>query len=606
MNIENSSWPLKDLFLRKDLITKPKFQRDKRWTLVPEKKNIPNYKDYINFLISNKNSVFPISLGAEIKDGNQIYIVIDGNNRLNSIITFLANPYSIFSEYYENLFKIVNSSEIETNIKEQIINSIKGLSYNKISNFRRLDDILPSIRISSELFREIENELVSIQTKFLYKDNSSYDNIIKLNINLFKNGTYENYLKIFEDINKYSNVLSENELLSAILFTTSITIKDDDLKRELLKQIKEFYDSKGNGEALMQYTFDIKEFEKCINAFDFMIGFQNYCNMKYPIINKFETSGLSLFFKMFKYLYGSISSNNYTQQNIDDFIDKINFACSIVHKAIEKIFPNNINQTLFNSSCIKYNDKEIIKKNSMAILLISNIANKDKYSEQDLINKNRICLIYHLLCNKNYLKKMDSIQIADFTKHDSIRHIAGGGYIDNLCRDIITRDNNKIFKLPKDIFKNLLSECIKSVVDEKAFNEKPSKRRKLTLLDKILFSNYWNRNIPNKHLSAKYSLEHITPFSSNWDGKMDIDRIGNIFPTFEHINTKRGNKGLEIYKTEKDSLYENIKEILPYAKYNEINKIENKKTTIISIEKYNTYCKRNEEIYINQLVDDIF
>ena len=89
---------------------------------------------------------------------------------------------------------------------------------------------------------------------------------------------------------------------------------------------------------------------------------------------------------------------------------------------------------------------QIIKKNNMAILLISNIANKDKYSEQDLINKNRICLIYHLLCNKNYLKKMDSIQIADYIKYDSIRYMAGGGFIDNLCRDIITRDNNKIFK----------------------------------------------------------------------------------------------------------------------------------------------------------------
>ena len=79
MNIENASWTLNQLFLKKDLITKPKFQRDKKWTLVPEKKNIPNFKDYINFLISNKNSVFPISLGAEIKDGSEIYIVIDGN-----------------------------------------------------------------------------------------------------------------------------------------------------------------------------------------------------------------------------------------------------------------------------------------------------------------------------------------------------------------------------------------------------------------------------------------------------------------------------------------------------------------------------------------------
>jgi hypothetical protein len=607
MNIENASWTLDALFIKKDLIAKPKFQRDKKWTLTPEKKNIPNYKDYINFLISNKNSVFPISLGTEIKDGIIMYIVIDGNNRLNSIITFLENPYLIFSEYYDNLFETINSSEIDKNIKDKIISSIKALSYKQISNFRRLGDILPSIVISSELFRNIEDELINIQKKFIYKDNTCYDNIIKLNINIFTNGTYENYLKIFEDINKHSNILSENELLSAILFTTNIKIRDDELKYKLLTKIKEFYDNKGKGEVLTQFKFDIKEYDiKCINAFDFMIGFQNYCNMLYPVINKFETSGLSLFFKIFKFLYDSVSADKYTDENINNFINKITFACNIVNKAFLKIFPDNINQNLFNSTCVKYNEKELIKKNNMAILLISNISNKDKYNEIDLINKNRACIIYHLLCNKNYLKKLDTIQIADFIKYDSIRYFAGGGFVDIVCKDILYKDTNKIFKLSKDSFKNLLKECIKSVIDEQSFEEKPSKRRKLTLLDKILFSNYWNRNIPNKHLKEKYSLEHITPFSSNWNGKIDIDRIGNIFPTFEHINSKRGNKDLEIYKTEKDSLFENIKQILPYEKYHDINKILNKKTTIISIEKYNEYCYKNEDIYINQLLDDIF
>lgn len=367
MMIDNESWSLAklfEIFEKKDSIAKPKFQRDKKWTLQPqpEKKNIPNYKDYINFLITNKNSVFPISLGTEFKDGKQTYIVIDGNNRLNSIITFLKNPYLIFPEYYNDLFNFINTSDIDTNIKTQIINTIKELNYRDISNFKRLKLILPSLNIESALFCEIEEKIYDTQKKFLYNDNTNFDKIINLNINIFKDGTYENYSKIFEDINKHSNILSENELLSAILFTTSIKLNNNDLKNKILVKITKFYDEKGKGEELVQYKFEVKDYEtKDINAFDFMIGFQNYCNELYPVIHKFDSSGLSVFFKIFKLLYGSISCPKFTETNIVDFIDKMYFACDILNKACLRIFPKNIDG-IFNSSCVKINENTFIKK----------------------------------------------------------------------------------------------------------------------------------------------------------------------------------------------------------------------------------------------------
>ena len=56
--------------------------------------------------------------------------------------------------------------------------------------------------------------------------------------------------------------------------------------------------------------------------------------------------------------------------------------------------------------------------------------------------------------------------------------------------------------------------------------------------------------------------------------------IGEIPSSFETDDVVQVENLLEtILKAEDfESLYENIKEILPYAKYNEINKIENKKT----------------------------
>ena len=85
--------------------------------------------------------------------------------------------------------------------------------------------------------RNIERKIVEIQKTLRFPDNSSYDTHIKLVINEFKNGTNKEYCETFEDINKYSNTLSHNELLAATLFETIITITDQNLKCKIITKI---------------------------------------------------------------------------------------------------------------------------------------------------------------------------------------------------------------------------------------------------------------------------------------------------------------------------------------------------------------------------------
>lgn len=164
--------------------------------------------------------------------------------------------------------------------------------------------------------------------------------------------------------------------------------------------------------------------------------------------------------------------------------------------------------------------------------------------------------------------------------------------------------------ITKEIFENMLNKNNESNRKPKSYNgskingKKITKRRKLNLFDKIVISNYWNRNIPNKFLKEQYSIEHITPFSSIWENEIDIDRIGNIFPTFNEINIKRGNRDLEIYKS--CPLYNSIKPLLPMENYNKINLYDNKKSTIISNELYNQYCLENEKNYISNLISELY
>jgi len=569
-----------------------------------KKTNVANYKHYIEFLIKNGNSVFPISLGLIIIDNIEAYIVIDGNNRINAIIVFLTKPFMIFPEYYQDIFAFITDSAATPEEQLHYTTEIKGLSYRKISTFRRLNDILPGYDGPIELFRKLEEEMIHIQNSFLLDSGKPFDSNIFINVNIFKNGSYEEYSKIFEDINKHSSTLHENELLSAILFPVNIDIKDHDLKFGVLSKIAEFYDSRGKDEVLDQYKFKMDMNDR-INAFDFMVGFQNYCNDKYYVIPIYESSGgLSLFFKIFKNLYGDISNSKFTQDIIAGFIEKITFSCDIMSEAFNAIFPSNINETLFNKAVVKCNS--FIKKNALCILLISNIASRDMMSKSNLITETKKCIIYHLFCNRKFLKDMSNEDIAQFTALDSIEYRSGGAFISNLSNIIIQTNHDYIFgKITRDKFKNLLESCLNNTIQPCSLDEKPKARRKLNLLDKILMTTYWNRNIPNKFISNVFSNEHITPFSSIFTGDIDIDRVGNMFPTFSDINTRRGNKDLTIYKKECPEFYESIKVLLP-VNYNAINVYNEQKTTIQSNNEYNAYCDNNERLYIENLLDDLY
>ena len=110
----------------------------------------------------------------------------------------------------------------------------------------------------------------------------------------------------------------------------------------------------------------------------------------------------------------------------------------------------------------------------------------------------------------------------------------------------------------------------------------------------------------NFYLKEKYSTEHITPYSSVWEELIDINRLGNLFPTLEKINGSRGNSNLEIYFKEPNIGFTTfIRELLP-ENYSEFNIHNGRKTSITDINKYNEYCSNNEKLYIKTLVDDIF
>jgi hypothetical protein len=618
MTTKNEIWTLSELFEKITHIVKPKFNRDKVWIKNPvnsNKKAKANYEEFLEFLFKIKNSVSPISLGVYFKNNERFYHVIDGNNRINAIGGFLNCPYDIFSKkYYIEIMDYIDKIEqdkMEDSIKQICKDKIKNLTYKELSTFSRLDDIIQDKSIDTieyNIIRDIEKLLITIQKKLRSSDGLPYDTSIKLLINQFENGTNKEYCEIFEDMNKYSNTLSQNELLAAMLFEGKIIILNEDLKCKIIQKIKEYYDNRGKDEVLETYTMALN-YEMEISPYDFIVGFENYCSEKYEIFENFKSEGISLFFKIFGYLYKSIQKENFTEENVNDFIQKILFSCDIISNAYKSIMPKNINDNIFNVSS-KNNTCKLVAKNTLAILFISVISNQLKISKENIIKEVKKAVIYNTLCSTTYLKNVSDENKEYIKSHNKLEYVAGTSHIDNMCKTILETDTMKIFNITKEQFEKLLNECLNSCLNEKEFKNKESsrKRRTLNLFDKILVSNFYNKKMSNFYLTGDYSIEHISPFSSKWEENtsLDIDRLGNLFPTLDSLNKSRQNTNLEIYyKSEYIDFTKNIDELLP-KNYDIINSYKDRKTNINDTNKYNEYCSINEKLYIKTLVDDLY
>ena len=105
--------------------------------------------------------------------------------------------------------------------------------------------------------------------------------------------------------------------------------------------------------------------------------------------------------------------------------------------------------------------------------------------------------------------------------------------------------------------------------------------------------------MPTNMLDNEFSIEHIIPNSSEWEGELDKDRTGNLMPLISSINCQRKNKHIDSYrKTESGLAFCNfIRDIIPSDNtYDDIINFD-KNPIIKNNEKYNNMCEKNEKIY---------
>lgn len=618
--IENKQWKVNELIkkIESNEIKKPKFQRKKKWDLFFKKENKPNVKDYIKFLFERQNTIDVITFGYDEND-NKILYNIDGNNRINAIQNFIYRPFDIFPEYLENISKIIPY--------EELVELLKNETYDNIMNYKRLDKYLSEKgkldnfkgTIDREKGYEIDDSIFEIQKKLSIncEDKSNFLHDVTINVNIFENYSNDELRNTFMQINKYNTKMTENELLCCSLYSiTDFNITDEIFKTELIQYIKEYYKEKSKDESLQCYEYDEKYI---MNAYDFIVGFQNMICEKYNFLSSMNnnTDELYFLFRLWKCLFSNYDST-FNDENVNEFIEIVIFTCNMLENVKNNIFTDKINKKLFNKSCSCKFDS--LKRNKLFII-VSAIAGYKKKGEveDDVIIKNISKAILYNFMIDDVETKDKKIELSIYNK---LSYQAGGQFVDNLSKKLLQDPEYISNEITRDKFDSLLHHlCHESnrkhyrYDNDKTNNNlvlKHSKRRHIKFFAKTLMFYYYKENMPQNYLDEKYSIEHIFPNSSIWTGQLDKDRIGNLVPILNAINCGRGNTHIKYYYDTEEgaSFCDKLKHILPnkneYDEYDSIIKHNKDCVKIINNEKYNTFCNKIEEIYIKNFLDTIF
>jgi hypothetical protein len=610
--IKNEQWYVKNLMskIMTGDINKPKFQRKKKWDILPKKENNPNERKYIEFLFETQNSVHAITFGGN----NNNLSNIDGNNRINAIHHFLNKPFEIFPEHLLNIIQFINGEFQDKNVQDKIISIFSSVGYNDLMYFKynnffytigEIEFYNTHLKFKRDEFEPFVEEL---QKKLKIKGEDNFDTNVKININLFEGYSTDELCKIFEDINKFNSKLTETELLACRLYNiTNFKIVNNIIKISIQEELKKFYFNRKENEVLNCYEYNEEEE---INAYDFMVGFQNYAHRECPLIEYVDNDGLSLFFKVYKTIYKGGFDKTFTNENINDFVEKINKTISILKVISNSIFMKNlvVGGKLFDAP---NNKLYTLKKNNLFIIIVSIIGyiNKEE-STKNILNSIEKTILYHFFIHDiSNKEKKEELKI-----HDCILYEAGGAYIDNL--------SDKIYKSPSSISDKITSELMIKVIEilldeqvkpkiyeiRKNGKDKNDKRRTRKFFEKTLIYYYYKNKVSFELLDDKYWIEHICPFSSSWETQIDIDRLGNIIPIIDKLNSTRGTKHISEYKkNDVKKFIRFISDIIPEDKlYDEIVSHKERKPNIINNIGYNDFCKKNENIYKTHFISCLF
>lgn len=573
-------------------------QRPLYWKKLPDKRNkIPSMQEYITHLLTYSTSPANFLLYCRV-EGKNIYYNYDGNNRYNAIVKFINEPFRMFPQHLERFAQNLEDSckkhqgnqEFYDKIKDQLKNkTYKELVVNQPDD---CDDFLEDLRLEDSFKakerKDIWKLFKDLVKKFKYHDkhNDRHINILDLDLHMLTYYGYsgEEMHNIFKDANSKSATFTDNQKKRQSLYHNTDFKIDTDLMKTLRPLITGHYERQKdeNEEELVCETFN--ENTK-LNAYDFMIGYEEYARTKCHFLNqiKREETTVPVFIKAFENIFGQVYHTN----EVSSFIHLIDKTLELLNTASKKytdlkIIGNRKSENLWYKSC---------KLKANKFVMLTAFIHATKLNDKELTDVVHMAIIVNSLMDRNH----------------PLETPGGGHYITSRCKKIIEDPvENFISQFPS-------REKLKKVFEEEIINAGTNKHRRPTkYFEILLYKDWYNKYMPNLYIQQRdFEIEHLVPYStrSDCDDVFNRDRTGNRFPIHKGLNRKRGNDHISRYLESAEEEYLlHIKKLIPSDTcYDEIIEYTtNKIPSLISLYNYDALCQRNEEILIESYLDSLF
>jgi hypothetical protein len=538
----SESWTMKDLTdslknMHKDnkIIVVPMFQRGKRWK-----------EDQENKFIDSLKKGYPVGtmlFYKRVQNNQEVYTLVDGLQRGNTIKKYMTNPTKYFSytsipiEISDCVFGLLDLHGSEKVIKDKIRESI----VKSIRKFQSVDDI-ETYDVAKAIITEIVttnqsimDSMVNILKPFLKKYKESYEEISKSTIPVIVySGDEDSLPVIFDRINSQGTPLTQYEIYAASWpLDKKFEITNDKITEKILKK----YDSLADDEYSIQgYDREELRLYKTVSAFEYLFGLGKHLNDDY------------------KFLY-------FDKNQEDDEINTMAFelvnAC--INDGREGI------KTLYNeilSIDVKLFEERLIESVNFVDKIIAPITKfKGNTRDNTSLLYSKFQILSMVACTFREKYDLSNMVVARKTWNTN-RQILKKNMVQHFVYDIITNEwsnggTNKIYSVakPNKYMKEIPKAAWESALngwfeEENMRNEKSkvqsTKNGDIVILNCIYLSTF---TALDQLSIEKFDVEHIAPkeqmkelIEACKDEGLPISNIGNLCYLPQYVNRSKKKK----------------------------------------------------------------
>jgi len=548
--VKTEQWAMDDFQLKytKGRIQKPRMQRKIRWS-------INMIASYIKFIIVHQNTCLPLFVNEMPRDdGGYVYMLFDGNNRVNAILMLLNTPLIVLPELIPSELEELRPTLNEIPLGELLQRDL-GTITKFCSKFK-----IPHDKFPAETYE-------SIYEKMIERLDTLHFSKVKIQVNIHDGLSADEMGDIFTSINKNSTKMTTQELYACSLSTWCYS--EVIHHKELYPLIEGYYDDT-NERIKMTESFTN------LNLFEILIALHMFLHEKYegfvpPL--KTDTDELCLTFHLAQ-VGLNIPKTRPSQEEVNSFIRDILIACGHAQSIFEKIV----------DPITKFDFKKSKKKHISLMMILYLMKNKSELNiKKENIHKS---IIYTTALTDVY--GADKIPTAENEK--DMFSTVNGSSKKNGVYSSIGKGEFRFAPITEEDLCYLLKK-----ISEK--NTTPiQSRKKTTWFEAVALSAFYNQQVPAITKEMDHQIDHIVPFSLRKQSDIDICRPGNkqIIPT--KINASRKTKPItDKWITDNKLMYQNYPTELEYA-------MIFRDDGTIDEARFNEMCERRENQYIEHII----